>query len=200
MIPLAPADLPQAADMLAAAFDHDPFFVYLQPDPERRRAWMRRFKLAEGRMLLAAGGCRKTDASLSGVLVTAPPGAHPPPLLRAAVFLLRMLWATLLAPIGLTRGLRGFSVLLEMERRHPREPHWYLVDIAVRPDLHGQGLGGALLNECIQMAQTTNHPIYLETTNEKNLAFYAKYGFYEQGRITGHGDAPPVWLLERRPA
>lgn len=32
---LPPASLPGAADLLAAAFDADPFFVFLQPDPAR---------------------------------------------------------------------------------------------------------------------------------------------------------------------
>lgn len=195
--PLSPGALPAAAELLAAAFDADPFFVFLQPDAKRRRVWMRRFKLAEGRMLLPTGGCYAT-AEGDGVLVLAPPGAHPPPLLRAILFTLRVLWATLRAPLRLDRGMRGLRVLAEMERRHPREPHWYLVDIAVRPDKHGHGVGGVLLREAIASAERTHQPLYLETTNPANLAFYAKYGFKQVG-VIAHAGTPPVWLMQRDP-
>lgn len=193
--PLAPASLPAAADLLAAAFDADPFFVYLQPDPARRREWLRRFKLAEGHMLAPSGACQ-TLATGEGVLVLTPPGAYPPPPLRAAVFALRVLWASLVTRLSLKRGLRALRVLAEMERRHPSEPHWYLVDIAVAPGAKGRGLGGALMREAIAEAERTGHPLYLETTNAANLPFYAKFGFTQVGLIAPTL-TPPVWLLQR---
>lgn len=57
------------------------------------------------------------------------------------------------------------------------EPHWYLMEIGVKPENQGNGIGGSLLRKLIEMANNNKTPIYLETETEKNVQLYQKYGF-----------------------
>ena len=57
---------------------------------------------------------------------------------------------------------------------HPQRL-WYLEIIAVRPCLHGQGLGGELMRAVIE--HCGGEPIALECTDDANVGFYHKYGF-----------------------
>ncbi len=59
---------------------------------------------------------------------------------------------------------------------HPQRL-WYLEIIAVRPCLHGQGLGGQLMKAVIE--HCGGEPIALECTDDANVGFYHKYGFEE---------------------
>jgi len=62
-------------------------------------------------------------------------------------------------------------------RRDVPTPHWYLSILGVDPDHQGKGLGGALLQPALAKADQEGLPCYLETLEEKNLAFYGRHGF-----------------------
>ena len=49
--------------------------------------------------------------------------------------------------------------------------------LGVDPDHQGKGLGGALLQPALAKADQEGLPCYLETLEEKNLAFYGRHGF-----------------------
>jgi ribosomal protein S18 acetylase RimI-like enzyme len=56
-------------------------------------------------------------------------------------------------------------------------PHWYLVVIAVEPEHHGQGIGSALIQHGLKRVDADGLPCYLETSNERNVPLYERYGF-----------------------
>jgi GNAT superfamily N-acetyltransferase len=60
---------------------------------------------------------------------------------------------------------------------HPAAPHWYLPWIGVRPEAAGQGIGSALLRRGLARADAEGMPAYLEATNRRNAALYARHGF-----------------------
>jgi ribosomal protein S18 acetylase RimI-like enzyme len=49
--------------------------------------------------------------------------------------------------------------------------------VGVDPELQDRGLGSALVKEGLTRADQANCPCYLETSEERNLAFYERYGF-----------------------
>jgi GNAT superfamily N-acetyltransferase len=51
-------------------------------------------------------------------------------------------------------------------------PHWYLFGVAVDPELHGQGIGSAIIREGLAVADRESKPCYLETSEPRNLALY----------------------------
>jgi ribosomal protein S18 acetylase RimI-like enzyme len=78
-------------------------------------------------------------------------------------------------------GIDRVSAVLKREAmiksNHPKEPIAYLWFIGVNPQLQGKGVGSAFIKEVIQECEGKKRPIYLETSTEKNLPFYKKFGF-----------------------
>ena len=78
-------------------------------------------------------------------------------------------------------GIDRVSAVLKREAmiksNHPKEPIAYLWFIGVNPQLQGKGVGSAFIKEVIQECERKKRPIYLETSMEKNLPFYKKFGF-----------------------
>jgi ribosomal-protein-alanine N-acetyltransferase len=75
-----------------------------------------------------------------------------------------------------------FLLMLVLDEAH-------LLNITVRPDLHGQGIGRWLLDQIVQIARDKNlTSILLEVrpSNTRALAVYEKYGFMQIGRRRGY--------------
>lgn len=86
----------------------------------------------------------------------------------------------------------------QMNRYHPREPHWYLVIMGVEPARQGQGIGSKLLGHTLALCDQDSTLAYLESTNPKNIPLYKHYGFELLG-IIQVGDAPPIYPMLRKP-
>lgn len=54
---------------------------------------------------------------------------------------------------------------------------WYLFLLGVEPSRQRRGLGGALMRGVLERADVDKVACYLETENERNVAFYRKQGF-----------------------
>lgn len=87
-----------------------------------------------------------------------------------------------------------FSAAIKAER--PVEPHWYLSILATNPDRQNQGLGSRTIAPMMERSDRTGVPIYLESSNPRNHAFYLRHGFREQGEVSG-GGSPPVMTFHR---
>jgi ribosomal protein S18 acetylase RimI-like enzyme len=67
---------------------------------------------------------------------------------------------------------------------HPPGRYWYLALLAVRTDRRGQGLGMKLLRACLDAPEFQCLPVYLESTNPRNLHRYRQLGFRKLGELT----------------
>jgi ribosomal protein S18 acetylase RimI-like enzyme len=99
-------------------------------------------------------------------------------------------------------GLRTASVLggLErMENRHPDDPpHWYLFILGTEQAAQGRGLGSALLAQMLARVDADRMPAYLESSNERNLAWYGRHGFEVTSELAIPG-GPRIWPMWREP-
>ncbi len=122
-----------------------------------------------------------------------PPGKPPPSAPRALWSLLPML--PFLAGRHFTRSIRFVG---EMERRHPKEPHWYLTTLGTDPPNQGTGLGSAVLQPVLDRCDRTGTRAYLESSKEQNVPLYRRHGFEvtDEVRLCG---GPPIWLMWREP-
>jgi ribosomal protein S18 acetylase RimI-like enzyme len=59
----------------------------------------------------------------------------------------------------------------------PTTEHWYLDTIATDPDLHGQGLGGRLLDHDLAVRDAAGDACALDTHTPENIGFYGRRGF-----------------------
>jgi ribosomal protein S18 acetylase RimI-like enzyme len=188
------ADAPRLAQALASAFQDDPVITWVFPDEHRRRAVLAAFmefrlrKLAfpHDEVWMTAGGA-------AAAVWLPPPGRWQlsgPQRLR------------LLPPLVRFLGLRTASVLRGLERMEKQHPddrsHWYLFILGTEPAAQGQGLGSALLAQMLARLDADGMPVYLESSNERNLALYGRYGFEITSEVTIPG-GPRIWPMWREP-
>ena len=134
------------------------------------------------------------DGRIGAFAMWCPPGSLPRPAREQAVSLLR---ASRLLPRSVHRW-KAARLLMEVERVHPRFPHWYLALLGTDPSAQGRGLASSLLAPVLAECDAEGLPAYLETQKESNVAWYARHGFRETGRVELPG-CPPVWCLTREP-
>lgn len=84
----------------------------------------------------------------------------------------------------------------QMEQSHPREPHWYLPQIGVDPNMPGQGIGAALMRHALARCDRDKALAYLEASKAEIVTFYQRYGFEV---ITAIGAGPRITPMLRRP-
>jgi len=102
-----------------------------------------------------------------------------------------------LHPRLLARAPLIASGLVGVERRHPHQPpHWYLAVLGTDPPAQGQGLGSAVLAPVLAQCDADGVGAYLESSKERNIAFYARHGFRvtEELRLPR---GPRVWAMWR---
>ncbi len=195
---LPSSQITQAAGVLARAFYNDPFFTFALPNDARRRMvlpWFYEKFLDYGQRY----GKVYTTASLEGVAIWLGPDKS---FLAFPGILLTGLWRL---PWKLHWPELRRSLLLSnyADRQHAAAltgPHWYLNELGVEPALQGQGVGSALLQPVLELADRQSLCCYLETNNEKNLSFYERHCFtvVSQGEVTP--GAPHTWAMLRKPA
>jgi GNAT superfamily N-acetyltransferase len=187
--PMTATDVPGAAEALARAFHDDPLGAWMYPDPTRRIAGLERFFSLHIREMALPGGACLTAADGAGAALWKPPGTwKTPPLL-----IVRLLPAlTRIFGRRLPLLLRGLS---EVEKAHPREPHFYLPIVGVAPEHQNRGLGSALLAPVLRRCDRDGLGAYLEATTEANLRLYAGKGFQvsHELRVPGGLTLWPMW-------
>jgi ribosomal protein S18 acetylase RimI-like enzyme len=173
---------------LAEAFYDDPIFGWLMPDEKRRLARLRRFFAIQLRHVALTRGCVWTSSDLGGGALSMPPGKwrNPPRAVLAHA-----------ATFGRHQP-RAARLVVAIESRHLREPHHYIADIGVRPEMQGKGLGSALMRPTLDRCDREGLPAYLEASSERSAALYERLGFsvIRELRV---GGSPPLWLMLRLP-
>ncbi len=188
-------DIPDLADALARAFNDDPGFSHLLPDPGDRTARLRLFFETELRGIGIPSGLAWTTDDMVGGAVWVPPDGWRVPVTTT----LREL-----APLARAFGRRlplAFRSRLRMEGRHPRRPpHWYLAVMGVVPERQGRGLGGALIRPGLETLDADGIPAYLESSSPRSRALYQRNGFEVTDEFTLPSKGPPLWQMWREPA
>jgi len=80
----------------------------------------------------------------------------------------------------------------------PRETHYYLNAIAARRGQRARGVGARLLAPFLERSEREGVPVYLESSNPRNLTFYRRHGFRDCApRIDLPEDGPPIQPMWR---
>jgi GNAT superfamily N-acetyltransferase len=196
MIAARPAnsdEMRPVADTLARAFHDDPVMAWLfgdRPAPRLRR--LRRYFASEVRRHRREGGTVLTADGRPGAAFWEPPG-HWQITWSAMVRATPMMVSTIGPRIP--RALKGLS---QLDRVHPRTPHWYLSVVGTDPDHRGKGVGAALLEPVLDRCDREGTGAYLESSKPENVPWYERFGFAVTGDLT-LPDGPPLWLMWRDP-
>lgn len=170
------SDLPEATEVLAAAFLQDPLMDFIfGADLNVRRAGVRamlgttcRIRLELGEPLVGI----ESNGRLAAVACIASPSKQPwPASLEAA-------WEEFEGLIGQEAAARLGRYGALHERHDMTEPHHYLVALGVHPDFKGEGFGGKLMDHAVSLAEADPDSIglCLDTENTVNLSFYQHFG------------------------
>jgi ribosomal protein S18 acetylase RimI-like enzyme len=185
-----------AAAVLARAFQDDPLQAYTFPDEEERR----RLSPAHFRATLDYGLQFGIVNAVSGggVIVALPPGQTDVTPERAEQGGLAKLPELIGSePAGRFLGVLGTAG--PMHRRHAPGPHWYVMALGVSPEARDTGLGRALLESVFVEADPSRLPVYLETTQAANIAFYGHMGFAVVDQFREPTSGLDVWGFLRPP-
>ncbi len=172
---LTGSQIPAAAATLARAFHDDPLMVYAIPDPSERArllpdvyARMIRFGFLAGEVYVTAG-------ALEGVALWLPPNAKWTRENLEASGMHQL--ATVIGDDAYQRYREVVGREWQARERDMTIACWYLFLLGVEPSRQRRGLGGALMRPVIERADAERLACYLETENQRNVAFYLKEGF-----------------------
>ncbi len=199
MTTLKPGQEEAAAEALAASHADYPAFRAVFPDPQRRARALPPFFASALRDAIPFGSVLADldGPRVLGVAAWLPPGAFPwspARKLRAVPALLKVLAA----------GPRCYPAFLRYganaERAHPRDPHWYLVVLGIRPEAQRRGIGSRLVAPVLARADREGVDCYLETSDPANVAFYERFGFSVVDGALPLVPGGPTHVAMRRPA
>ncbi len=177
------------ATTLARAFQTEPAFSFIIPDPVRRAKGLPRAfphfvqtDMAKG-LVFATPDCE-------GVTMWRAPGNSADSLIDTIQSLPAML-------TGLGSGLlRGERVARYIQKHLPRDPVWYLHFAACDPAHQGKGFGGAAIRAGLAHADAQGVEAYLETADPNNVGLYQSVGFRTVHEwVVPHG--PHFWGMRR---
>jgi GNAT superfamily N-acetyltransferase len=194
--PIAAGDVPAVAGALARAFDDDPVWQWIFPDERSRiRRLTRVFEVD-----LRAVYLRMGTAELAGRANAVEAAAlwNPPQRWRVGAGAMLRQALPMARAFG-TRLPTGLRVLAKIERLHPAAPHWYLSVLGADPAAQGAGLGGALLRSRLDRCDADRMPAYLESSKDRNVPYYERFGFTVTHEVPLAADGPRVWLMWREP-
>ena len=189
----------QAASVLAAAFFDYPMMQHYFPDADKRRRalpWYMKKTLA----CAMRYGEALTTEDCAGVMFTLPPGHVR---LTDAEYIKG---GFLLVPFVM--GFKNYQTSNECEMfvadTHERlmngREHYYLWGLVTNPTEQRSGVGKALLKTLIDKADSENMPIYLETHDQRNVAYYHQFGFTLACETTIPKHGLDLWCMIREPS
>ena len=184
--PIETDDRADVVAVLTSAFAADPVIRWMYPSARAYLAAFPRFLEAFGGLAFAQGTVT-LDLERRTAAMWMAPGLAPD---DAAIE------ACLLETVEATKLEDLFPVFEGMAAAHPDFPHWYLPWFGVDAATQGIGYGSSLMELCLAHIESDGLPVYLETPNPRNIAFYQRHGF----RVTGscrHGECPPVTFMLR---
>lgn len=185
-------DMGQVCDILGNAFTNDPVFNWICGNSE---IYSSIFRL-EAESLYKHHGQVYINAEGTGSALWLPSGV--PARLHIHWRISDVGWK-LFRGGGLRsmkRALLADHILLKQRKQH--EPHFYLHAIGANPDYQGQGIGSALLKKGLIACDEHGAEAYLESTNEKNIPLYERFGFEIIGEVSLPEDGPKIWFMKRK--
>jgi GNAT superfamily N-acetyltransferase len=94
---------------------------------------------------------------------------------------------------------RMIGALTAIEKVHPKEEHYYLEVLGTHQGSQSKGVGSAVITHVLERCDAEGMPAYLESSNPRNIPFYARHGFETTREIEVGKGAPTVTAMWRNP-
>ncbi|MEX0790278.1 MAG: GNAT family N-acetyltransferase, partial [Actinomycetota bacterium] len=169
IVTLKPGQVDAGAAALIRSHADYPAFASVYPDQARRSRALAPFFAVTVRDAIPFGtvyAAMDGDVVL-GIAIWLPPGAFP----WSAARKFRATWAFAKVWAADPKGFKTFTQLgLNSEKKHPRDKHWTLEALGIRPEAQRRGLGTSLMNPILGRADSEGIYCYLETSDPANIA------------------------------
>lgn len=179
---------------MARAFDDDPIANWLAKQDARRARRIYDFMDAGLKMTERYNEIYTTD-DIDGGAFWSPPGKW-----KMGIFQQLMLMPQMMRVVGSLRRvpstMGAFNII---EKKHPHEPHYYLLALGVEPDRQGRSIGTQLMRPVLEMCDRDKVPAYLESSKEVNVPLYERNGFRVTEEMVVPNGGPKIWLMWRDP-
>lgn len=191
-------ELAEAAAVAARALHVDPFFSYLAPDAVQRDRGLALYWRGVLAGLTPRGHClvAEFNGRIVGAAAWSPPGGYPYGLFQQAREAAAAFRALCRRPQVIAAAAQA---LLALDRAHPHGDHWYLQLLVADPSTQRSGVGAALLGEVLHTCDREGHWSYVETSNEANVAYYARHRYVLQATLSPIRGGPSIWTMRREP-
>lgn len=190
---LRPAEIPAAAELIAAGMADNPIHVAAWPDPARRaRALEITFTLGQrrpGRYALCVVDDGGAVVAVAGV---SPEGSCRPSSVQASEL------TDQLSALGDDVVARYQQWRQAWRAYDPPQSHWHLGPFAVRKDLRSRGIGSQIMDAYCSALDRSAAVGYLEADRHENVGFYKRRGFVVTNRDRALD--VPIWYMRREPA
>jgi GNAT superfamily N-acetyltransferase len=188
------ADYDAVVATIVQAFDADPLWSWMFPDPDRRAEQHATIFGLYVESALPNKSVWMSDERGSAVAVFTPPGERE--LTESAEASLKPFLIETLgdhAPAAL-ETLERFAAAVPQGR-----PFYYLSFLGTRSDSRGRGIGMGLLADLVARADREGQPTYLESSNPANNPRYERLGFEGQSHFSTPDDLHTVTTMWREP-
>ena len=176
LLRLTRKDRDAGAAVLGRAFTEYELLRHYFHDKKERRAVADTFSFILLSVSLKYGEVYASSEKLEGVAAWLPPGK--------ATFggwqIIRSVPLSIIfrfARLGASRMWVYGRYVDNLHRKLVPYPHWFLQIIGVDPEYHGQGFSSRLVMPVLQRIDRERMPCFLDTSNEKNVAIYRRFGF-----------------------
>jgi ribosomal protein S18 acetylase RimI-like enzyme len=201
-------DITKAGAVLADAFQHDPFWIKLFEGEAKAKSdqIVGAFYESSIKYCLRYGEVYATSERLEGIVAWVPGDLVDMTIwrqIKSGAFITGMK-AMMIMGARLGRKMGAMMRALEPVQaariaNMKGRPFIYLQILGVASELQGQGFGRKLLGALIEESEQVGVPIYTETSLEKALRVYKRFGFRLLNQITLPVYALPMWEMVREP-
>lgn len=182
------ADVEEAAQVIAQAFQNDPLITFMLPFKSTRIRTLLKFFRPYGEINIRNGRGYGVGQPLQGVAYWEFPGQGSTSVsIRALGKFLPLLFT--MYPIGYFRAKAALEKTDAMHTKYASEPHYYLDNLGVLPSAQGKGYSSKLLRPILEQVDAQGIMAYTDTVAPANVPFYEHFGFQcvEASAIPGTG-------------
>lgn len=173
--------------------------LHLLPRERNRRRVLPRYLLADLADATIAG--RVHAAAIDGAIVGGgawiDPAGYPVGPRRQLIQALHLAAAAPWGVTALREALRGQSANGAQHRRFP--PHYWLRVLGVAPSAQGRGVGRALMDAGLRIADQASAGCFLFTASRANVGWYRQFGFEPAAEFRPTTRWPTNWAMWRPP-
>ena len=176
IIRLKKEDVKTAGEVLGRALNDDPISLYIFPNDEERKEKLKYVFRLTTCIGVRYGEVYATSPNLEGIAIWMPYKRFK----EKFYWVLRCGGLSAGRKLGLKAAKRSNPIRNFIEEVHAEiisDEHWYLNELGVDPPFQGKGYGSSLMRYMLKKIDEQGLPVYLETSLEKNVRYYEKFGF-----------------------